>query len=59
MSRFIDIFAVLNLQERLNGSVSSVLNPHFGRRNSSFCRLQQNILHVSLDWIHEKLELNY
>lgn len=61
MSRFIDIFGVLKLQETLNRNVSSVLKPVelFGRRNLSFCRLQQNILDVSLDWIHEKLQLNY
>lgn len=61
MIRFIDIFGVLKLQETLNSSVSSVLKllHLFCRRNLSFCRLQQNILDVSLDWICEKLELNY
>lgn len=61
MSRFIDIFGVLKLQKRLNRNVSSVLKAVqlFGRRNLSFSRLQQNILDVSLDWIGEKLELNY
>lgn len=57
MIRFIDIFGVLKLQETLNSSVSSVLKllQLFCRRNLSFCRLQQNILDVSLDWICEKL----
>lgn len=61
MIRFNDIFRVLKLQETLSSSVSSVLKllQLFCRRNLSFCWLQQNILDVSLDWICEKLELNY